>query len=206
MSGTDTESGQADLKPRSMRIYILAALALIAVIIILVAILIAKGRGRKEVATPTIAPTATLGATFTPLPTQPPADTPLPAETLPPSTPTLVMADTDTPLFDFVSAGARPSAEWTGFFGQVTDAQGKPLPGVPLVVWSAGGVAASPVVKTDADGNYEIRLAEKPLAGVWSIQVLTDDLQAASKLQTFQTDENTETGIQNIQVLWQQVP
>ena len=200
MSGTDTESGQASLKPRSMRIYILAALALIAVIVILAAILIAKGRGKKEAATPTIAPTATLGATFTPAPTQTPAETPPP-----PSTPIPVMADIDTPIFDFVSAGARPSAEWTGFFGQVTDAQGKPLPGVPLIVWSAGGAAASPVVKTGADGNYEIRLADKPLAGVWSIQVLTDDLQAASKLQTFRTDENTETGIQNIQVLWQKV-
>ncbi len=104
-----------------------------------------------------------------------------------------------------MSAGARPSAEWTGFFGQVTDAQGNPIPGVPLIVWYADGVAASPVVRTDADGNYEIRLANKPLAGVWSIQVLTDDMQAASKLQTFRTDENTETGIQNIQVLWQKV-
>ena len=115
------------------------------------------------------------------------------------------MADVETPTYDFVSAGARPSSEWTGFFGQITDAQGKPVPEVPLIVWSAGGVAASPVVKTDADGNYEIRLADKPLAGVWSIQVLTDDWQAASKLQTFRTDASTETGIQNIEVLWQKV-
>ncbi len=199
MSGTDTESGQAGPKPRSMRIYILVALALVAVIIIFAAILIAKGRGKKEAATPTVVPTATLSATLTPSPTQVPVDTP------PPSTPIPVMADTDTPIFGFVSAGARPSAEWTGFFGQVTDAQGKPIPGVPLIVWSADGVAASPVVKTDADGYYEIRLADKPLAGVWSIQVLTDDLQVASKLQAFRTDENTDTGIQNIQVLWQKV-
>jgi hypothetical protein len=200
MSGTDAESEQADPEPRSMRIYILLALALVAVIVILAAFLIARGRGNKEAATPTIVPTATIGATLTPLPTQAPAET-LP----PPLTPIPVMADTDTPIYDFVSAGARPSAEWTGFFGQVTDAQGKPISGVSLIVWSAGGAAASPVVKTDADGNYEIRLAEKPLAGAWSIQVLTDDMQAASKLQTFQTDENADTGIQNIQVLWQKV-
>jgi len=200
MSGTDTESGLAGPKPRSTRIYVLVALVLVAVIVILAAILIVKGRGKKEAATPTIAPTATLGATVAPPPTQAPAET-LP----PPSTPFPVMADTDNPIFDFVSAGARPNNEWTGFFGQVTDTQGKPVPGVPLIVWSAGGAAASPVVKTDADGSYEIRLAGKPMAGVWSIQVLTDDLQAASKLQTFRTDENTETGIQNIQVLWQKV-
>jgi hypothetical protein len=115
------------------------------------------------------------------------------------------MTNTDTPIFDFVSAGARPSTEWTGFFGQVTDAQGNPIPGVPLIVWSSRGVAASPVVRTDADGNYEIRVANGVLAGVWSIQVLTDDMQAASRLQTFRTDENTETGVQNIQVLWQKV-
>ena len=115
------------------------------------------------------------------------------------------MTGTDTPIFDFVSAAARPSAEWTGFFGQVTDAQGNPISDVPLVVWYPDGVAASQVVRTDANGNYEIRLAGGALAGVWSIQVLTDDMQAASKLQTFRTDENAETGIQNIQVLWQKV-
>jgi len=200
MSGADTQSGQDGLQPRSMRIYIVVALALVAVIVILAVILIARGRDNQEASTPTIAPTATLTATFTPPPTQAPTNTPPP-----PSTPTPIMADTDSPIYEFVSAGARPSAEWTGFFGQVTDAQGKPVPGVPLIVWSAGGLAASPVVKTDADGNYEIRLAGKPLTGVWSIQVLTDDLQAASKLQTFRTDENAETGIQNIQVLWQKV-
>jgi hypothetical protein len=200
MSGADTQSGQDGSQPRSMRIYVIVAVALVAVIVILAAILIARGRGNKEAATPTIAPTATLAATFTPPPTEAPTNTPPP-----PSTPSPVMADTDTPIYEFVSAGARPSAEWTGFFGQVTDAQGNPVPGVPLIVWSTGGLAASPVVKTDADGNYEIRLADEPLAGVWSIQVLTDDLQAASKLQTFRTDENAESGIQNIQVLWQKV-
>jgi len=200
MSGTDTsEFGQADPKPRSTRIYILVALALVAVIVLLAAILIAKGRGKKEAATPTVAPSAALSATFTPGPAQAPGDTTLPV------TQTLIMTGTDNPVFDFVSAGGRPSAEWTGFFGQVTDAQGNPISDVPLVVWYPDGVAASPVVRTDANGNYEIRLAGGALAGVWSIQVLTDDMQAASRLQTFRTDENAETGIQNIQVLWQKV-
>jgi hypothetical protein len=35
---------------------------------------------------------------------------------------------------------------------------------------------------------------------------LTDDYQPASKLFSFDTDENTETGIQQIQVIWKQVP
>jgi hypothetical protein len=201
MSGTDTESGQASPKSGSTRIYILVALILIAVIVILAAILI-KGRGRKVAATSTVAPTATVGATFTSLPTATQAPAPV---QLPASTPSPVMADTDTPVFDFVSAGGRPSTEWTGFFGQVTDAEGKAISGVSLIVWYPDGVAASPVVKTGADGTYEIRLAEEPLVGVWSIQVLTDDLRAASKLQTFRTDLDTQTGIQNIQVLWQKV-
>jgi len=201
MSGTDTaQSEQAGPKPRSTRIYILVALVLVVVIVVLAAVLIAKGRGNKAAATPTIAPTAILSATSTSAPTQAPEET-----VPPPSTPMLVMADTDTPIFDFVSAAARPSTEWTGFFGQVTDAQGDPIPGVSLIVWTPDGVAASPVVKTGADGSYEIRLADKPLAGTWSIQVLTDDLRAASKLQTFRTDGDAQTGIQNIQVLWQKV-
>jgi hypothetical protein len=116
------------------------------------------------------------------------------------------MSDTDTPLFDFVSAGARPSTEWTGFFGEVLNAAGNPLSGVPLVVWYRDGTPASSVVTTDVDGRYEIRLAEAALAGSWSIQVLTEDGHPASKLFTFDTDENSETGIQQIQVIWQKLP
>lgn len=198
MSGTDTaQFGPVGPKRRSTRIYALVALALVALIVILAAILIAKGRGKKETATAT----ATLSPTSTSSSAQAPADTPLPVEVAP----SLIMTGTDNPVFDFVSAGARPSTEWTGFFGQVTDAQGKPLSDVPLIVWYADGTPASPVVRTDENGSYEIRLADGVLAGVWSIQVLTDDMQAASKLQTFRTDKSTETGIQNIQVLWQKV-
>jgi len=116
------------------------------------------------------------------------------------------MGNTDTPLYDFVSAGARPGTDWTGFFGQVTDAQGNPLAGVPVVIWYPDGVLAAEVVHTDKDGKYEIHLADGALAGLWSIQVLTADMQPASKLQTFRTDDNTQTGIQQIQVLWQKVP
>ena len=201
MSGTDTaESGQAGPKPRSTRIYVLVALALVAVIVLLAAILIAKGRGKKEAATPTVAPSAILNATLTPAFTPALGDTPPPTVALTP-----IMTNTNNPIFDFASAAARPSAEWTGFFGQVTDAQGAPIPNVPLIVWDSGGAAASEVVRTDTNGNYEIKLADGVRAGVWSIQVLTDDMQAASKLQTFRTDENSETGIQNIQVLWKKV-
>jgi hypothetical protein len=120
--------------------------------------------------------------------------------------PAPMMLDTDEPAFEFQSAGARPSTEWTGFFGRVTDTEGNPLTDVPIIVWYGDGTEASPVVRTDVDGNYEIRLADAPFAGTWSIQILTEDGGAASKLFTFQTDENTETGIQQIQVLWQQAP
>jgi hypothetical protein len=97
----------------------------------------------------------------------------------------------------------------------VLDAQGKPLAGVPLIVWypDPQGIPAepvdhpgSPVLRTDKDGNYEIRLADAPYAGTWSIQVLTDDGQPASKLFTFQTSDNTKTGLQQIQVIWKKLP
>jgi hypothetical protein len=115
------------------------------------------------------------------------------------------MQDTDTPAFTLESAGARPSVEWSGFFGQVLDGAGNPLAEVSVVVWYRDGQPAVPVVKTDQDGYYEIHLAEAPLAGTWTIQLLTDDNQPASKLFTFQTDDNTETGIQQIQVIWKQL-
>jgi hypothetical protein len=61
------------------------------------------------------------------------------------------------------------------------------------------------VVWTGADGAFEIRLAETPFAGTWSIQVLTPEGQPASKLFTFETDADTETGFQQVQVIWQKL-
>ena len=86
------------------------------------------------------------------------------------------------------------------------DAQGEPLPGVPVIVWYRDGTRASEIVVTDETGSYEIRLAEAPLAGNWSIQLLTDDAQPASKLFSFDTDADSEAGIQQVQVLWSKIP
>ena len=212
-------SGQTGKSRNPMRLYILLAVALVVVIVVAGILLVTKGipalKGKPE-------PTAVAGGataatpvpTFTPGPTKAPTSTPPP--TSPPTPSALVMSDTDTPTFDFANAGGRPGVEWTGFFGQVFDAQGKPMPGVSLVVWyrdgaavspvAADGAPLSPVVKTDDTGTYELRLANAPLAGTWTIQVLTDDWQPASKLFTFKTDENTAAGIQQIQVIWKRAP
>ncbi len=190
------------------RLYILIAALLVVVIVVAVILLVTEGlpalRGEKQPTAVTEAePTATPVPTFTPRPTKEPT------ATLPPPLPTaaaLTMQDTDTPAFGLDSAGARPSAEWTGFFGQVLDSAGTPLPGVSVIVWYRDGQPAAPVAKTNQDGQYEIRLADAPLAGTWTLQLLTDDNQPASKLFTFQTNDNTETGIQQVQAIWKQVP
>ncbi|MGQ9600571.1 MAG: carboxypeptidase-like regulatory domain-containing protein [Anaerolineae bacterium] len=203
------ELGTGPNKPSgdSIRWYLLLAGVLLVLIVVVGALLISKGipalREEKEpvVLSPTEPPIA-LAPTFTSAVSQ---ASPLPP-TEPPSTlPAPVMGDPAIPLFDFDSAGARPGVEWTGFFGQVFDAAGKPMPGVSLIVWQEGR-AASPVVQTDDHGYYEIHLADEPLAGSWTIQVLTEDWQPASRLFTFNTDINTQTGIQQIQVLWKQIP
>ena len=116
------------------------------------------------------------------------------------------MSDTDTPRFGYDTAGARPAEEWTGFFGNVVDTAGSPVAGVPVIVWYRDGQPASEPVLTDLNGYYEIVLAQAPLAGMWTIQLLTEDGYPASKLFSFQTDENTETGIQQIQVMWREIP
>ncbi len=186
-----------------VRLYIVVAAILITIIVVSAILLVVRGlpalRGEAEPTTAVaIQPTATLLVTFTPRPTEAAAATPEPTAAGP------LMAVPELPLYVFVSAGARPGTEWTGFFGTVQDASGAPLSGVPLIVWQPNGQPASPVIETDEDGYYEIRLDDVPLAGTWTIQVLTEDGQPASELVTFQTDENTETGIQQIQVLWQQ--
>lgn len=212
----EVNAGKTGPSHKPMRLYILIAGVLLVVIVVAGILLITKGlpalrKNEEPTAVTGIEPTATFAPTFTPGPTKAPTNTPLPPAS--PTAPAFVMTDDYTVTFRYLSAGARPSSEWTGFFGQVLDAEGNPLPGVPLIILypdgrpvELEGIPTSPIVKTDADGSYEIRLADAPLAGSWSILVLTDDGHPASDFLTFQTDENTGTGIQQIQVLWQQVP
>jgi len=193
----ETDSSPSGPSSGSPWLYMILAVVLIAVIIVVGAILIKTVLpGLKDSQQPTVAPTLALTLTFTPVSTSAPTSTP----------PALAMHDTDTPRFDFESAGARPSEGWTGFFGQVLDAQGEPVAGVGVVVWYRDGTPASEVVHTDESGCYEIRLAEAPLGGSWSIQLLSDDGQPASKLFTFNTDDDVTSGIQQIQVIWKEIP
>jgi hypothetical protein len=198
--------GQAGPSRDPNRVYIIVAAVLVVIIVVAAVLFITQGlpalRGQPEATAVTEGEaTATRVPTFTPGPTREPTHTPPP---LSPTVPSLTMSDTDTPAFDFDSAGARPGRDWTGFFGQVLDTNGAPVPGVSVVIWYRDGQPASPVVQTDEEGSYEIRLADSPLVGVWTIQLLNDDLSPASKLFTFQTDDNTETGIQQIQVIWKE--
>ena len=210
MSEIEPINGEQGRPPRNPnRPYIVIAAVLLVVIVVAAVLLITQwlpsGRGTQEpTAVPSVVATASPVPTFTPAPTQEPTATPPPAQPTIASNP--VMADTSTPTFDLESAGARPSLEWTGFFGRVVDAAGNPLQGVWIIVWYRDGQPASPGVQTDKDGYYEIRLAEAPLAGTWTVQVLNSDGSPASKLFSFLTDENTETGIQQVQVNWKQIP
>ncbi len=204
----EQHSGQSGSSRNPNRLYIVIAAVLLIVILVAVILLITEGipalrRQKEPTAVPEAKPTATSVPTFTPRPTKEPTNTALPASPTPGA---LSMQDTDTPLFDLDGAGARPGIEWTGFFGQVLDAVGNPVAGISVIIWYRDGQPAAPLVKTDRDGFYEIRLAEAPLSGTWTIQLLTDDNQPASKLFTFQTDEDTQTGIQQIQVLWKRIP
>jgi hypothetical protein len=199
---------QAGPTRNSNRLYIIIAAILLVIIVVAGVLLITQGLpgliGRQEpTATMEPQPTATRVPTFTPGPTKEPTDTPPP---LSPTAPALSMSDTESPIFDFESAGARPGAGWTGFFGQVHDTAGGPVEGVLVIVWYRDGQPASPAVPTDGGGNYEIRLADGPLTGTWTVQLLSADGSPASKLFTFETDENTETGVQQIQVIWKQIP
>jgi hypothetical protein len=205
----ELDTGQEEPPRNPNRMYIIAAAVLLVVIIVATVLLITQGipalTGDKEpTAAAGIEPTATQVATFTPGPTKAPTNTPVPPPS--PTPPPLTMSDTDTPIFDFESAGARPGVAWTGFFGNVLDTADNPVAGVPVIVWYRDGQPASSPIQTDQDGYYEILLADAPLAGMWTIQLLTEDGYPASKLFTFETDENTETGIQQVQVMWREIP
>jgi hypothetical protein len=201
----EKKGGSGEVPGGSTRLYIAIAAILIVIIVVAAVLLITLGlpalRGEREpTAAPVVQATATTVPTFTPGPTKEPTLTPEP--TYPPAIEAPVMADIEDPLYVLEGAAARPGVDWTGFFGTVQDAAGNPLADVPLIVWYRDGQPASPVVRTNLDGSYEIRLADAPLSGTWTIQVLDDGGQPASKLLTFQTDENVESGIQQIQVIW----
>jgi len=199
--------------PRNVnRRYILIAALLLVIILVAAILLLVFGlpalRGETDATdVPTIAASPSPVPTFTAPPAT--ATTRAPTPTLVPSPeptgPELVMRDTDTPIYEFDSAGARPSAEWTGFFGQVLDTAGQPVADVFVVVWYPDGQPAADPVQTGADGSYEIRIAEAPHAGSWSVQVLTADYEPASKLVTFMTDEDTAQGVQQVNVIWRQI-
>jgi hypothetical protein len=219
VSDTEVANDAGGKPPRNPTVlYVIVAALLVVIIVIAAYLLVTKGlpalrEGEEPTSVAGGEMTATPVPTFTPGPTHAPTHTPLPAPS-----PTLgvpVMQDTDAPLFELKSAGGRPSTEWTGFFGEVLDSHGDPFAGVPLIVWyaEAEGRAAelvnssdSPIVKTAADGSYEMRLADAPFGGVWSIQVLTADGGPASKLFTFETSDSPDTGFQQIQVIWQELP
>jgi hypothetical protein len=214
---SEKKSRLGGLGQGSNRLYIILAAILIFVIVVAVILLVTKGlpalRGEPTpVAQAETESAPTIVPTFTPGPTRPPTDLPPPA-----ATPTLAppqMSDPAEPLFDLQGAAGRPSAEWTGFFGQVLDASGQPLAGVPLILWYPDpegnpvelvGAPDPPVIRTDEDGNYELRIADTPFGGLWTIQVLTEEGQGASKLFTFETSDDPGKGFQQIQVIWQRV-
>ena len=213
MPSPNTEFATDPEGPRGInRRYIIIAALLLVIILVAAILLLVVGlpalRGDGEATdVPTVASSPTVVPTFTAAPatatTRPPTPTLVPSAT--PGAPELVMRDTDTPIYEFASAGARPSSEWTGFFGQVLDASDNPVAGVLVMVWYPDGQPAADPVETGTDGSYEIHVAEAPHTGDWSVQVLTEEYEPASKLVTFRTDEDTEQGIQQVQVIWQEI-
>lgn len=212
----ETGSGSSVPSRIATRRYILIAAVLVAVIVVAAILLITKGLpALREEEEPTavtdVGATATLMPTFTPAPTRKPTNTPLPSPT--PTQPPFVMTDEYEVVFEAKTFAARPSTEWTGFFGQVLDAGGDPLPNVSLIVLypdltpvELADVPTSPIVMTNEEGFYEIHLADGPHKDTWNILVLADDRRPASDILTFETDEDAEKGTQQIQIIWQQLP
>lgn len=190
----------------SNRGYVIAAVVLVIVIVVCIILLITEAipalRGTRT--TKVVAEsTATTAPTSTRTPATEQVETPATTDREPAGP---IMQDTDTPLYDFVSAGARPAVDWTGFFGKVEDTAGAPVQGLTVIVWDESGRPTVPPVKTDPAGAYEVRLADGPRAGLWSIQLLTNDNRPASHAFSFRTDTDTQGGIQQIQVLWKEIP
>jgi len=144
-----------------------------------------------DTSTPTVAPTPTRTSTPTPTATA----TQQPTAT-PPPTPTPLPPD-----YRVKEMMAGSDCTWTGIFGIVWSATDQPLEGVQVHLWSAQGLdfVSAP---TDVDGNYSIKVSDKPVAARWFAQVLENGVPRTPTI-VFETSKGCQNGLQKFEIQWQ---
>ncbi len=143
----------------------------------------------------TLPPTWTPSPTLTPTPTETPlpTETPTPTPTVPTSTPTMAVSPTPLPYGLYPGSPAYLSSQvwhpdqgcnYLGVAGQILDANGQPLVGLPVAVKVEGTLADTPVSAVALPGTaeyvgpagFEITLADHPIASSGTLFIQVVDL------------------------------
>ena len=141
-----------------------------------------------EVLTPTPTPTVT--------PTPSPSSTPTPS-----LTPTIGPTPWPYYVLNLAATGnnryPQLGCTWFGFFGRITTASNYPVVGLTVQVSASGfeGVRTT----TNASGDYEIYLDNKPRAERWIVELYQNDQSVASPVEV---DSHANCGSNQIEMDW----
>jgi len=103
--------------------------------------------------------------------------------------------------YDLSLMGARPNCASTGVIGVVRDEDGMPVQGVQVQVQNSAGKSWTSSL-SDVDGQYEITMANGPVADIWTAYVVGGD-QPVSPSYSFQTSSGCVNGLQEYKIDWQ---
>ncbi len=103
--------------------------------------------------------------------------------------------------YDLSFMGARANCTLTGVAGVIKAHDGKPVKGAQVQVRNSAGKSwtSSP---SGVDGQYKIRMANGPVAGIWTAHVMRGD-QPVSPPYSFQTHAECVNGLQEYKIDWQ---
>lgn len=116
-------------------------------------------------------------------------------------TPTVVAPLSPNWKYDLSYMGARSNCTGTAVRGVIRDHNGLPIQAILVSLWdSAGNLwTSSP---SDADGQYEIIVSDKPVADTWTACVLEGE-RAVSPSYSFRTTSECVNGVQEYKIDWQ---
>lgn len=117
------------------------------------------------------------------------------------STPTPTVQPTPGWRYNLTFMGGRPNCVHTGVGGVIRDHDGVPVAGVQVRLWNS---AASSWISSasDVDGQYEIIVADEPVADTWTVCVMEGG-QPISPFYSFRTSPGCVNGLQEYRVDWQ---
>ena len=116
-------------------------------------------------------------------------------------TPTTVALPASNWEYGLSFMGARSSCTRTGVRGVIRDHSGLPIQAILVGLWDSAG-KLWPSSPSDADGQYEIIVSNKPVADTWTVCVVEGE-EPVSPCYSFRTSLGCVYGLQEYEIDWQ---